>query len=245
MARLPELTIGDFDLTAVYYTANAAPEKFTGNTWSQLIEAFGRGPIVVVAKNLGEEGSARYAFTKFILADDTPRSQAAIYRQVLEGAKAAKTKYVACCEDDVLYSPEHFKFRPKPGHWGYNMNSWNLYTWGEPMFSYKAPGGRRNLNGLVCERQMLIDHLEERFRLWPDDSKIDIRIFGEPGKYDNQLGTTPYPSQDFYTNPPNIVFSHQANLQFEGLGTRKALGQIRATSIPYWGEASKIRELYA
>jgi hypothetical protein len=124
------------------------------------------------------------------------------------------------------------------------MNSWNIYTWGEPMFSYKAPGGRRNLNGLICERQMLIDHLEERFKLWPDDSKIDIRIFGEPGKYDNQLGTTPYPSQDFYTNPPNIVFSHQANLQFEGLGTRKALGQIRATSIPYWGEASKIRELY-
>jgi hypothetical protein len=174
----------------------------------------------------------------------TQESQAQIYRQVLQGAKEAATKFVACCEDDVLYSPEHFKFRPQEGHWGYNMNSWNLYTWGEPMFSYKAPGGRRNLNGLICERQMLIDHLEERFKLWPDDSKIDIRIFGEPGKYDNQLGTTPYPSQEFYTNPPNIVFSHQANLQFEGLGTRKALGQIRATSIPYWGRAVDIRNLY-
>jgi hypothetical protein len=158
------------------------------------------------------------------------------------GAKQADTKYVAIAEDDVLYSPEHFKFRPKPKHWGYNMNAWSIFTWGEPMFSYKAPGGRRNLNGLICEREMLIEHLEERFKLWPGE--VDINIFGEPGKYDNQLGTTPYPSQDFYVNPPNIVFSHQKNLQFEGLGTRKALGQIRATSIPFWGEADKIRALY-
>lgn len=74
--------------------------------------------------------------------------------------------------------------------------------------------------------------------------KIDIRIFGEPGKYDNQLGTTPYPSEDFYTNPPNIVFSHQTNLQFAGLGTRKRVGQIRATEIPYWGSAADMREFY-
>lgn len=215
------------DLTAIYYTADVLPEKFHAATVAQLKKALGDTSLREVHKD-----------------PDIPRSQANIYRMVLAGAKIADTKFVACCEDDVLYSPQHFKFRPKPGHWAYNMNAWNIYTWGEPMFSYKAPGGRRNLNGLICEREMLIEHLEERFRLWPDDSKIDIRIFGEPGKYDNQLGTKPYPSEDFYTNPPNIVFSHQANLQFEGLGTRKALGQIRATSIPYWGEAAKIRAMY-
>ena len=112
------------------------------------------------------------------------------------------------------------------------------------MFTYKTPGGRRNLNGLICQRQMFIDHIEERFRLWPDDARIDKNIFGEPGKYDNQLGTTPYPSQYFYTNPPNIVFSHQANLQFEGLGTRKKVGDVRATHIPYWGSATEVRSIY-
>lgn len=244
MASLPEISIDDFDLTVVYYTANAAPIKFTANTWSQLIKAFGPGPIVVIAKNLGVYDATRYTWTKLILADNTPRSQASIYHQALEGAKAAVTKYIALCEDDVLYSPEHFKFRPKTGHWGYNMNSWSIFTWGEPMFTYKPPGGRRNLNGLICERKMFIEHLEERFRLWPDDSKIDINIFGEPGKYDNQLGTTPHPSQDFYVNPSNIVFSHQTNLQFEGLGTRKAVGQVRATEIPFWGKASDIVKLY-
>lgn len=223
------------DLTAIYYTAETLPLKFWNATFNQLKEAmkessaeFGDVPLVIVKKE-----------------PDVKRSQAGIYRQVLKGAKLAKTKYVALCEDDVLYHANHFTHRPKKGHWAYNMNAWNIYTWGTPVFSYKAPGGRRNLNGLICEREMLIEHLEERFKLWPDDSKIDIRIFGEPGKYDNQLGTKPYPSEDFYTNPPNIVFSHQANLQFKGLGERKALGQIRAESIPYWGRAEDIVKLYS
>ena len=213
------------DITAIYYTSEEAPDRFRSALQVNLLEALGKIPLVIIKKPA-----------------DIPRSQAQIYRQVLEGARQATTPYVACCEDDVLYCPEHFKFRPKPGHWGYNMNSWSLFTWGSPLFTYKAPGGRRNLNGLICERQMLIDHLEERFKLWPGE--VDINIFGEPGKYDNQLGTTPYPSEDFYCNPPNIVFSHQANLQFKGLGTRKALGQIRATSIPFWGDAATIRKLY-
>lgn len=219
-------TISQDDLTAVYYTAASAPDKFRNVLFSKLLDALGDIPIIVIVK-----------------PEDVPRSQGQIYRQVLEGARQATTNFVVLCEDDVLYSSEHFKFRPKTGYWGYNMNSWSIFTWGKPMFTYKPPGGRRNLNGLICERQMLVNHLEERFRLWPDD-KIDIRIFGEPGKYDNQLGTTPYPSEDFYTNPPNIVFSHETNLQFEGLGTRKKMGQVRAIEIPYWGSAKEIQELY-
>lgn len=227
-------TENNYDCTVVYVTANVIPEKFAFSTITQLVKSAEGLPIVSVSHkhlNLGQS-----------IVVDLPRSQASIYRQVLIGAKEATTKYIAVAEDDVLYSPEHFKFRPKQGHWGYNMNSWNIYTWGEPMFTYKAPGGRRNLNGLVCDRLMLIDHLERRFELWPDE--VDINIFGEPGKYDNQLGTTPHPSEYFYTNPPNIVFSHQANLQFKGLGTRKKVGQIRATEIPYWGSAKQIRSYY-
>ena len=225
------------NLTALYITANHAPEHFTQALRKQLLLALGDLPLVSVSKkpmNFGDN----------LCVGDTPRSQANIYRQVLVGLRAVATHCVAICEDDVLYSPEHFKFRPRPNHWGYNMNAWSLFTWGEPIFHYKAPGGRRNLNGLICETDLLIEHLEERFRLWPDDSKININIFGEPGKYDNQLGTTPYPSEYFYVNPPNVVFSHETNLQFEGLGRRKAVGQIRATEIPYWGTAKQIQNIY-
>lgn len=226
-----------FDLTVIYITANVISEGFAKNTQEQLVKAIDGWPLVSVSKKPMNFGTN-------IVVGDTPRNQANIYRQALTGAKAAKSEYIAIAEDDVLYSPEHFKFRPKPGHWGYNMNTWSLFTWGTPVFTYKPPGGRRNLNGLICERQMFIDHLEQRFRLWSDDKDININIFGEPGKYDNQLGTTPHPSQDFYTNPPNIVFSHESNLQFQGLGTRKGLGQIRATEIPYWNRAEDIVQLY-
>lgn len=230
MAEIPR------DLSLIYYTANTISERFATNTRLQFLRVASQYPVISVSHKPIDLGQN--------IIVDLPRSQTSIYRQALIGAKAAATKYIALCEDDVLYSSEHFKFRPKPDHWGYNMNSWNLYTWGEPVFTYKAPGGRRNLNGLICERQLFIDHLEERFKLWPDDSKIDIRIFGEPGKYDKSLGTTPYPSEDFYINPPNIVFSHQTNLQFQGLGERKALGQVRATEVPFWGRAEDIRGLY-
>lgn len=214
------------DITAVFYTAQATPKRFAQTIMVHLEQALGDIPLVIINQDKSVQ-----------------RHQAQIYRNVLEGAKRAATKYVALCEDDCLYHAEHFKFRPKDGHWGYNMNYWNIHTWGEPIFTQK-PGGRRNLSQLICGRDLLITHLEERFRLHPDDDKIDIQVFGEPGKYDNQLGTTPHPSEYFYTNPPNIVFSHQANLQFKGLGTRKAVGQIRAIEIPIWGTAKKIRGYY-
>lgn len=220
-------------LTAIYITANVISDHFAQGTRKYLRDALGDIPLISVSHKPIDFGQN--------IVVDLPRHQSSIYRQVLMGAKAATTKYVAVCEDDVLYSPEHFKHIPKPGHWAYNMNPWNLFTWGEPMFTQK-PGGRRNLNGLICERELLIEHLEERFRLWPGE--ININIFGEPGKYDNQLGTTPYPSEYFFTNPPNIVFSHETNLQFRGLGKRKRVGEIRANTIPYWGKAQELRRIF-
>lgn len=223
------------DISVIYYTANKIPEQFANHTRSLLIEALGEIPIISVSHKPMEFGDN--------IVVDLPRSQFSIYTQAFIGAKSATTKYIAMCEDDILYSPKHFEFRPKDEHWGYNMNSWNIYTWEEPVFSYKAISGRRSFSQLVCDRQMFINHMEERFSRWTQEN-FDVRTFGEPGKYDNQLGTTPYPCEYFYINPPNIIFSHESGLQFKGLGKRKALGQIRATVIPYWGSAKDIQALY-
>jgi hypothetical protein len=222
------------DLSIIYITANVIPEKFAEVAQHLLLQAKGDARLISVSKKPMDFGDN-------VFVGDTPRSLVNIYRQALIGVKDAQTKYIAIAEDDVLYHEEHFKFRPKPGHWGYNMNSWNIYTWTPQFFSQKS-GGRRNLNGLICERDMFIAHMEERFSLWPEEVNPDI--WGEPGKYDNQLGTTPYPSQYFYPNPPNIVFSHEKNLQFAGLGKRKRVGEIRATEIPEWGTAKEVAKIY-
>jgi hypothetical protein len=231
------------DLTVVYYTANKLPTSFASHTINQLYEAMGDLHIIWVSQESFESfGSVELGKTKFIHFKGVP-AHLNIYRQALIGAKAADTKYIALCEDDVLYSPEHFKHRPQPGKFAYNMNYWNIATWGEPVFTQKL-GGRRNLGNLICERDLFIEAMEERFARWPDESKVSLANWAEPSKYERNLGVTVREFEAFCTNPPNVMFSHQTALSFGGLGSRKRLGEIRAVEVPYWGKAETIKELY-
>lgn len=212
------------DLTICYYTASVAPDKFTDATLSRLKKAKGDNSMIMS-----------------ILDDPAKRSHFNIYRQALECAKEATTKYIALCEDDVLYSPAHFKYRPRKAPFAYNLGYWGIYTWQDPpIFNYK---GRRNLDSLICDRQAFIEAMEERFAKYPND-EADKDLWAEPGKYERSLGVTPRETEVFYTNPPNIKFSHPTELSFAGLGTRKRAGELRATEIPYWGRADEIRKLY-
>jgi hypothetical protein len=231
------------DLTVVFITANVVPEEFAYAVEQQLIEATsvsaahnGRyAPIISVSKKPMQ-------FGENICVGDTPRSHLNIYRQALIGAKAAKTNYIAIAEDDVLYSPEHFKHRSQPGKFAYNLAYWNIYTWSKPaVFSWK---GRRNLGQLICERDLFIRVIEERFLRWPDDSKINLGLWAEPGKYERQLDVSVQQTEEFWTSPPNVVFSHETALSYENLGHRKRLGELRATELPDWGQAEAVRSLY-
>lgn len=235
MARIPQ------DLSVVYYTANVIPDGFANAVRSRLfrsmIEAGCTNFIAVSHKPIP------LTFAEDInIVVDLPRHHLSIYRQALIGAKAAKTKYIALCEDDVLYSPEHFKHRPQPGKFAYNLGHWGLYTWEKnPLFTWK---GRRTLCNLICERDLFIRAMEERFLRWPDDSKIDLGLWAEPGKYERQLDVSIQETEEFWTNPPNVVFSHETALSFQNLGTRKRLGELRALCIPYWGNADEVVKIY-
>lgn len=222
------------DLTAVYYTANAIPERFAQNTQRQLLVALEGKPLISVSHQPMHLG------TNIVV--DLERNHFNIYKQALIGAKEATTEYIALCEDDVLYSPEHFKYRPKDDNrFAYNLGAWSIFTWGEPMFTHKGIP-RKNLNSLICRRKLFIEAMEERFDKYPDGHDKDV--WAEPGRYEKHLGVTIRESEDFFTNPPNIVFSHQTELSFAGLGTRKRVGEFRAYNIPYWGKVNNIIEMY-
>lgn len=224
------------DLTIIYYTANVMDRSFQMAVLGELFVAALDNPMIAVSRE-----SMRVFKDNIVV--DLPYHHLSIYRQALIGAKAAKTKYIALCEDDVLYSPAHFKYRPSPGKFAYNMGTWSVFTWGDPLFTIKG-NGRKNLHSLICERELFIEAMEERFAKHPDDSKIRLGLWAEPGKYERQLDVTVRETEEFWTNPPNIMFSHQTALGFQNLGMRKRLGEIRAVEIPYWGTAKKIRELY-
>ena len=97
-------------LTIIYYTCNWLDDKnpyFLANTRKQLLEAVEDRPIVIVSQKPTIFGNNSVN----VCMGDIGRSHLNIYRQILEGCKAAKTKWVAMAEDDVLYSKQHFNFQ--------------------------------------------------------------------------------------------------------------------------------------
>lgn len=222
------------DLSIIFYTANQIGSYFAANVRKQLVKAAGELPIISVSQQPLDFGQ------NITMAGMSP-SHTNIYRQALIGAKQAQTQYIALAEDDVLYSSEHFKYRPSPGKFAYNLGVWGIYTWKPTEFSWK---GRRNLNSLICERELFIEAMEERFAQWPRDEEIDLGLWAEPGKYERQLGVTVRESETFWTNPPNIMFSHEKALSFRNLGIRKRVGELRATEIPIWGRVEDVMKYY-
>ena len=219
--------------TVIYYTANHAPWNFLVKNQQQLIKAIGDTPLISVSQkpmNFGEN----------ICVGSIGRSHLNIYRQALIGAKAAKTKYVAFAEDDILYSEDHFLHTPKDGHFAYDMNIWAFYTFLKK-FTYKD---RINFNGLICERDLFIEAMEERFANFTDDSKTPIAKWAEPSKYEKQLGVTERKREIYKAKTPSVAFYHPTALSYEHLGRRKKLGEYVKIELPPWGFAKDLLDYY-
>ena len=223
------------DLTIIHYTANVISDHFAKNVQGQLLKAAAGRPLISVSKKPMD-------FGRNICVGNTPRNHVNTYRQATIGAKEAKTKYIAMTEDDILYCSEHFRHRPKPGVFAYNIGVWGIYTWNDPpIFSWK---GRRNLHSLICERDLFIEAMEERFAMYPSDEDVPPESWAEPGKYERSLGITIRQTEEFYSNPALVFFSHEQALAFGNLGTKKKLGELRAIEIPYWGTAKEVMKIY-
>jgi len=237
--------INHTDLSIIYYTSNYLDEHnsyFLSNTKKYLKLAIGDTPMISVShKPLLDMGEN-------ICVGNIGRSNRNIYWQILQGAKAAKTKYVATAEDDVLYTPEHYKCRPtRDNLLFYNMNKWSIFTWSKPMtFSWRK---RKIIFALICSRNLLIDSLEERLEKYPE---YEGAFCGEPGKYESKLKITPRESEEGWSGTPIVVFSHPHALGFVTVppgrerpaGERKALGPLRGTELIPWGSCHDVMRLY-
>jgi hypothetical protein len=110
-----------------------------------------------------------------------------LLKLVSQKAKAAKTEYVVLCEDDCLYTREHFTcYRPPKNLFGYNHNKWGLYVWEKnPIFSYKF--NRSVLSQCIAPRKLLIESLTERFNAGIPENETTARVFAEPGRYERHF----------------------------------------------------------
>jgi hypothetical protein len=243
------------DLSIIYYTCNYLDEKnpyFLGNTRKQLEKAIGDAPLIVVSHKPVQWPR----MTENIVMGDIGRSHLNIYRQILAGAKAAKTKWVALAEDDVLYSEQHFNFQYfcKPefmekDYFLYDQNRISIFTWSKPpIFSMRFK--RVVVNSLIAKRDMLVEAMEERFRRleeikdkWPE--RMILKFWGDPSRYEGNLGVTIRLAYEYHAWVPSIVFSHEYAYGYEfNQGKRKKDGDLRIVELADWGRAEDILKLW-
>jgi hypothetical protein len=151
------------------------------------------------------------------------------YNRLLEVAREIPTPYIAFAEDDTLYPDEHFNQRPSDLQtFAYNITRWNLYTWSEPpFFSLRQ---RKILATLIAPREEFIKVMTKRLEN-PDESQMV-----EPGRRDGEK------SETFGTYNPIVVFTHPNAHGY--MGGKKRADKIRATALPMWGSATKVRGYY-
>lgn len=235
------------DLTIIYYTSNWLEDtnpQFLAATRNALIKAADGIPIIAVSQRPLDSRLWACEIENMIVGD-IGRSHLNIYRQLLRGARCAETPFIATAEDDILYSHSHFRtHRPPPTRFAYDLNRWGMNTWVKPpMFGYRA---RPVVNQLIAPTSLLIDSMEERFNKFKDvpDEKVPISFWGDPGRYEKQLGVTVREFECFAAPEPSIVFSHEEAFGFLNHGVRKSVGEFARTELPGWGSAEKIMALW-
>jgi hypothetical protein len=210
------------DLTVLYYTANVVPDKMQEEVTKGLKKSVNGNRIISISHQPMKFGDN-------LKADVEGRSVQNIYKQVLQGAKEADTKYVALTEDDCFYTPEHFKHRPKESGFAYNLNRWLLHTKDE-LYTYRK---RPVLSQCIADRETLIKNLEERFAL-PDVPK---KYCGEMGCFEKKLGMEEYSYETFETEKPNLVICHNKGVMGVKYHGKDAEPK---TELEGWGTAAEV-----
>lgn len=215
------------DVTIIFLTANRVPKGWAQFQKEKLLEAAGTSPIITISKDSLDWG-------KNILQTE-PYGDSNIYFQMLKGARMATTDYIAIAEDDVLYPREHFVYRPPINTFAYNLNRFNLFTWGKPTYSWKNRMGNFTL---VAPRKLTIEALEERFKKYPKGTPIS----GELGRenVERKLGLTQRKSAWFTTETSLIHIDHEFGIDRLAQTHRKGKGILQSYDIPYWGKAEDI-----
>jgi len=237
-------TFDNSDLSVIYYTSNfleTANPYFLANTKRILLESLSGAKLISVSQKPCDIGEN-------LCVGDIGRSNRNIYWQILQGAKAAKTKYVAMAEDDVLYTADHVAIRPKRrGELIYDMSKWSMFTWSRPqLFSWRD---RKIMLGLVGFRDDLVESLEERLQKFP---AYDNQFCGEPGRWDEVLQVKRYETPWCWGGRPLVVFSHPHALGYvstpygrtHAVGERKAHGPLRGTFLDPWGYAKDVMKFW-
>lgn len=132
------------------------------------------------------------------------RGYPTMVRQIISCLERSREKYVFFCENDVLYSLEHFDFiPPKDNVFYYNSNVWRWHLGDKKAINYER---MLPLSCLCANREYLLDHYRRRFDYivkngWENDTSAAagwMRKMGfEPGTKKKKRGG--FTDDDFET----------------------------------------------
>jgi hypothetical protein len=217
------------DITIIFLTVNLVPKKWAEYQKEVLLEAAAGAPIITFSKKPLKWGDENVIQKEKICATS-------IYRNVLKGAKMAKTPFIGIAEDDALYPEEHYyAFRPKDA-FAYNKTRWGIFSWGKPTYFWRE---RRSNMAMIAPRELAIEALEERFAK-------DAQSWGELGNWrlEKRLGITIRRDVAFHTTIPIVYFHHEKGLDPHERTRRKRMSMVRAFDIPHWGRAEELRKKF-
>jgi len=221
------------DLTVIFLTVNKVPEYWRQYHRGILLKAIGHYPLITISRKKMPDMPG----INLIQTEETCSSN--VYKQMLRGAKEAKTPYIAIAEDDSLYPACHFHdFRPPTDTFAYNMHRWSVYVWRKD----QVYGWRDRISNLttIAPRELTIRCLEERFKKFPDGTPEDKT--GEMGRpnVERMLGLPKYPSVMWNSSYAVINFNHDYSMDDMEHRHVKKPGALRAYDIPYWGHVSTL-----
>jgi len=213
-------------MTILYYTAGIIPEYFAERIRENLL-SFDL-PIISITYTPLDFGTNIVVGEKDGL--DSGRSRPNVYRKILIGARHAKTRYIACCEDDALYPRSHFDIIPKKRGFYYNRNRWvvlkDCYLWRKSIL----------MSTCIAHTDMMIDNLEKRFSLpWAE------RYMSEPGKHEHKTGNPRVSMHTGNSRVPVLVFDHKYNINGQR-GLNK--NDITTETLQPYGRAEDVWQKY-
>lgn len=209
--------------TILYYTSNREDPVFEQKIRDNIVEQSDLPIISVSQKPLD--------FGDNICVGDVGLSYVNEWRQILLGAKAAKTKYLVFAESDFLYPKEYFAFEPSYECVYRSSSVWIVYSNRDHYCRKKYSEGAQ-----MVRRDYIIDAIEYNLKglpEWYDGSDI-------PWPNDRQrrnMHLMPY--RPFNSRFPCVSFK-------TGKGVRKTTtaNKGKETNLRCWGDINKLKEKY-
>lgn len=141
--------------TILYYTSNQENPEFEKKIRGVILENCDGLPIISVSQEPID-------FGKNICVGEVGHSYINEFRQILIGAKEAKTEYLIFAEADFLYPKEYFEFNPSGGNVYRYDNVWLIFR-NSPLCYRKSYSNGAS----ICKREFVIKNLEEYLEKQP------------------------------------------------------------------------------